>query len=175
MNILSQDHKLYYLQEAWNTLDPETALTYSQFDLAKKTDYSIEEWAKFLKDGQVASYLNEEIELYKQAQMRKLIQKATLNDKSVGTAQMLNAIGKTMDDDQAEQNFFIYSYVPPTVNEGHSPLVRQEDSWRPPENIDSRSDDETPIAVAQPEENVPVIATKVEEPVTEVSKDDWEF
>lgn len=174
MNILSPDHKLHYLQDAWNQLDPETALTYSQYDLAKETPYTIEEWAAFLKDGQVAKYLDDEIELYKQAQMRKLIQKATLNDKSVGTAQMLNAIGKTMDDDQVEQNFFIYSYVPPTANEGHSNLVRQEDNWRPPEHIDLSAEDES-VAVAEPEQTQPVVAATVEEPTTEVSESDWEF
>lgn len=168
MNLFSKDDKLYELQEIWNSLDPEKAIVASHYDLAKETDHSAEEWKAFLKDGQVAKYLNEELELYKQAQMRKLVQRSTTNDKSVGTAQMLNAIGKSLDDDQVEDHFFIYSYVPPTPEECEAPLVRQENDWRPPEDIVEVED-------AQPEmqDNTPVEVVPAQEPEKEVEEDDW--
>ena len=172
MNILSQDHKLYYLQEAWNNLDPEKAITYSHYDLANETDYSTEEWKAFLRDGQIAKYLDDEIELYKQAQMRKLIQKSTTNDKSVGTAQMLNAIGKTMDEDKVENNFFVYSYVPLTPNESVADLVRQEGDWQPPEVIDT-SMEETAEPIV--DKSTPVQIEQPEEPKHEVDNENWEF
>lgn len=169
MQIFSKEDKLYELQEAWNQLEPEEALTYSHYDLARHTDFSEEQWRAFLKDGQVAKFLQDELELYKEAQMRKLIQRSTTNDKSVGTAQMLNAIGKSMEDDQAEQSFFIYSYVPPTSNEAVAPLVRQENDWRPEEIQETV---EAPD-VAELEDKEEVVVEEVQEPSKEVEEDDW--
>lgn len=173
MQIFSQGDDLYELQEAWNALDTEAAITYSHYDLAKETDYTAEQWKIFLSDGRVSKYLDTEVELFKQAQMRKLISRATTNDKSVGTAQMLNAIGKSMEDDQVENNFFIYSYVPLTPNETHAPTVRQENAWVPPENIIETDDVEEAIAQKIQEEHTEIQVQEAVELSKEVKEDEY--
>ena len=173
MRIFSEHDSLYPLQEAWNALDPEQAITYSHYDLAKETDYSEEEWKVFLSDGKVAKFLEVEVELFKQAQMRKLIARATTNDKSVGTAQMLNAIGKSMEDDQVESNFFIYSHVPLTENETHAPMVRQENDWVPPVQIIETEDEATQIIEELAKEDSKVEVTELPEPPKEVKADEY--
>ena len=173
MQIFSQEDELYPLQEVWNTLDTEKAITYSHYDLARETDYTADQWKVFLSDGRVAKYLDAEVELFKQAQMRKLISRATTNDKSVGTAQMLNAIGKSMEDEQTETNFFIYSYVPLTANETHAPTVRQENDWRPPTNIIETDDSATILAQQIQEEHSTINVQEVAEPSKEVEEDEY--
>lgn len=173
MRIFSETEPLYSLQEAWNTLDPEKAITYSHYDLAKETDFSEEDWKVFLSDGRVAKYLETEVELFKQAQMRKLIARATTNDKSVGTAQMLNAIGKSMEDDQVESNFFIYSHVPLTMNEIHAPMVRQETTWTPPVQVIETEDAATQIIEELAKEDSKVEVVEMPEPPKEVKSDEY--
>lgn len=173
MKLFSENDKLYYLQEAWNELDQEEAITYSHFDLAKQTEYSEEEWRAFLSDGKVSKFLEEEVEMYKQAQMRKLIARATTNDKSVGTAQMLNAIGKSMEDDAVESNFFIYSYVPLNDNEIHAPMVRQENAWQPPSHIIETEDEATQIIEELAKEDAKVETVDIPEPSKEVTEDEF--
>lgn len=173
MRIFSETDTLYRLQEAWNTLDPEKAITYSHYDLAKETDFTEEEWKEFLSDGKVAKFLETEVELFKQAQMRKLIARATTNDKSVGTAQMLNAIGKSMEDDQVESNFFIFSHVPLTTNETHAPMVRQENNWVPPVQVIETEDEATQIIEELAKEDSKVEVTTIPEPPKEVNEDEY--
>lgn len=173
MRIFSEHEPLYKLQEAWNTLDQEKAITYSHYDLAKETEFSEEEWKAFLSDGKVAKYLDNEVELYKQAQMRKLIARATTNDKSVGTAQMLNAIGKSMEDDQVESNFFIYSHVPLTANETHAPMVRQENNWTPPVQVIETEDVAAQIVEELAKEDSKVEVEEIPEPPKEVKEDEY--
>lgn len=173
MKIFSEHEPLYALQEAWNQLDQEKAITYSHYDLAKETEFSEEDWKEFLSDGKVAKYLDNEVELYKQAQMRKLIARATTNDKSVGTAQMLNAIGKSMEDDQVESNFFIYSHVPLTGNETHAPMVRQENNWTPPTQIIETEDTAMRIAEELAKEDAKVEIEEIPEPTKEVKADEY--
>lgn len=143
-----------------------------QYELADLTGIDSEQWSEFLRDGKVQKYIERETELFKQAQMRKLIAKSTTNDKSVGTAQMLNAIGKTLEDDQRETNFFIYSHVPLTANECAAPMVMQDLTWAPPKDIEEDVQPEVPAEVKQQPAPQPV-----EEPEQEEKKDepdeDW--
>lgn len=169
MNIFTNNEPMYRLQEAWNALDPEEVITLSHYELAEQTEFSVDEWRDFLRDGRVNKYVEAEMALFKQAQMNKLIKRATTNDKSVGTAQMLNAIGKSLDDDTPETQFFIYSHVPLTPNEAKAPLVREEPTWQPviePE----------PDVTEQIEElrnKVEVVPQPMPEPTKEVKDDDW--
>ena len=97
MNINFKDEVMMVCQEEWNKLDPEERIQMSHYDLAKLTAIdSSDVWLEFLKDPQVSDQLNAELMLFKEAQQRKLIAKANVNDKSVGTAQLLGALDKTM-------------------------------------------------------------------------------
>ena len=127
MNINFEDKGMQRCQIEFNKIKPEESIVMSHFDLAKQT--SIKEtsaWVKFLKDPRVAQVLEEELQLYKEAQQRKLIQRATLHDRSTGTAQMINALGKTKAEDGKSGQIFIYSYVPPNLKETKSPYLTAE-------------------------------------------------
>lgn len=122
------DNDLMECQEAYNALDPERRIAMSHFELAKETPITaLELWIKFLKEPRVADSINEELALYKEAQQRKLIQRATQHDKSVGTAQMINALGKAMEsNDNKSGTIMVYSYVPLNTREADSPNATAE-------------------------------------------------
>ena len=129
MDIQFTNPTLTMCQQEWNNLDPEMRITMSHFDLAQHTNITdIEPWIEFLKDPRVADKINEELTIYKEAQQRKLIARATTHDKSVGTAQMINALGKSIEDNTAKTGtIMIYSYVPLNSREAQAPGVRQEE------------------------------------------------
>ena len=128
MNINFSDPRMIMCQTEYNKLDPEERLTMSHFDLAQRTTIDqIEPWIDFLKDPRVADSINEELKIYKEAQQRKLISRATTHDKSVGTAQMINALGKSMEEGVAKTGtMMIYSYVPLNANESLAENTRNE-------------------------------------------------
>ena len=169
MNIFSKNDPMYKLQEAWNELNPEEVITLSHYELAEQTEYNVDEWRDFLRDGRVNKYVETEMALFKQAQMNKLIKRATTNDKSVGTAQMLNAIGKSLDDDTPETQFFIYSHVPLTPNEAKAPLVREEPEWQPV----MEPDVDVTEQVAELRNKVEVVPTEMSAPSKEVTDGEW--
>ena len=123
-------------QDEFMKLPAEERIFMSHYELAETTRYGTAQlWKEFLMDKRVADWMQSETQLFKEAQMRKLIKNVTNNDKSVGAAQMLNAIGKTLEEEKQEQNFFVYSHVPLTENEKHAPLTRSEPEWAAPQNI----------------------------------------
>lgn len=126
--------KFYILQDEFNRLRPDS-LTMNQYELSELTGEDADDWAEFLHDGSVAKAIEAEMALIVKANQAKLVSSAADNDRSVGAAQMLNAMSKLDGDDRAEEHFYIYSYVPLTPNEEHAAHVRQESEWRPPQVI----------------------------------------
>lgn len=128
MNIAFTDPRMIMCQQEYNKLDPEQRLSMSHFDLAQLTAINeTEPWIEFLKDPRVADSINEELTIYKEAQQRKLISRATTHDKSVGTAQMINALGKAMETETAKTGtMMIYSYVPLNAREAQAVNARIE-------------------------------------------------
>lgn len=128
MNIAFTDPRMIMCQQEYNKLDPEQRLSMSHFDLAQLTAINeTEPWIEFLKDPRVADSINEELTIYKEAQQRKLISRATTHDKSVGTAQMINALGKAMETETAKTGtMMIYSYVPLNAREAQAVNARAE-------------------------------------------------
>lgn len=129
MNIRFTDPKLTECQEMYNALDPEMRITMSHFDLAQMTEQTDHEvWLKFLKDPRVNDAINEELQVYKQAQQRKLISQATVDGRSTGLAQMISSLGKEISDNKGKEgDIFVYSYVPLTESEKKAPDTRIED------------------------------------------------
>jgi hypothetical protein len=123
MNFEFEDEQMTLCQEAFNLLDPEKRLTASHYDLAKLTaiqDSTL--WKHFLMDTRVSDWINQEVTLYKEAQLRKMIAYATDDRRSYGAAQMINALNKSFDSDtQKEGNIFIYSMVPLNQREQGAP------------------------------------------------------
>ena len=174
MDLEFSNPKFYQLEEAFNDLLPDS-LTMSQYDLAENTEFSAKDWSEFLKDGQVSKWIESEVALVTKANQYKLISAAADNERSVGAAQMLNAITKMETGDKAEANYFIYSFVPMTNAEAHSEFTRIEPEWQPPLEIDDpaiEQDKKTQelLANTDDKEDVP---EKLDATEKEVTKDDW--
>ena len=123
MDFELEDQDLRECQKEFNQLSPEDRLFLTHYELATRT--SIQDsvlWKKFLLNPKVSDWINQELTLFKDAQLRKLIKDATKNDRSVGAAQMVNALNKTFSSDTAKDgNIFIYSYVPLNNRESSAP------------------------------------------------------
>lgn len=121
MNTLKfSDKDLEKCRKAYLTLDPEQRLTMSHFDLAEHTDIKdLTLWVKFLKEPNVKDKINEELEIYVDAQKRKLISLATDKSQSTGMAQLIAALDKTQERQETGVNgpAFVYMFVPPNENE----------------------------------------------------------
>ena len=171
MNIKFTNPEMIELQEAFNELLPDS-LTMNQYELAEATLLPAESWSAFLRDGQVSKAIDAELQLVIKSNQAKLVSNAADNDRSVGAAQMLNAMAKIDSGDKAESNFFIYSYVPPTSNETQAPFVREETEWVPPVQI-IEHDEETDELLKQVAESKVTEVKEVTEEKAEVDEDDW--
>lgn len=130
-NLRFSDTELEQCRLAFLELNPEDRLSMSHFDLAEHTtitDLSL--WIKFLKDPTVKDKLNEELEIYVAAQQRKLISLATDKSQSTGMAQLISALDKTQERQEAAPSgpAFVYMYVPPNANEMENPEMRLVDT-----------------------------------------------
>ena len=104
--------------DAYMELNPSDALFMSHYELAAATGISSQEWKKYLTHPEVADWMASEIDLIKRVQLNKIIQRATHNDRSVGTAQMINALDKSLNKvSTTEGPAFIYTYVPLASNQ----------------------------------------------------------
>lgn len=121
MNTLKfDDPGLQTCLEAFLKVDPEDRITMSHFDLAAVTDVKdLSLWVKFLKDPHVKDKLDEELDIYMDAQKRKLISLTTDKANSVGVAQMITALGKAQEKQEQTSTgpAFVYMYIPPNANE----------------------------------------------------------
>lgn len=127
MNLIFDDNEQDYAmcQEAYNELNPEEAMFMNHYELAADTGIAPDVWKRFLQHHKVADWMKSEMNVFKQAQMKKLIKKTTTESKSVGTAQMINALSKNMDDTtQKDGPVFVYCYIPLNQDELHAPNVR---------------------------------------------------
>ena len=102
----------------------ERALYLNHYQLAAEThirDAII--WKIFLTDPRIADYISSEMNLIRNASINEIIHKAP-NSKSVGQAQLINALVKI---DEAAANktgpVFIYSYVPLNEEQKYAPNV----------------------------------------------------
>lgn len=135
MNIKFTDDEMKRCQELYNELDPEMRITMSHFDLAQMTEQTDHEvWLRFLKDPRVNDSINEELQVYKMAQQRKLISQATVDGRSTGLAQMITSLGKEIESSNGKEgDVFVYSYVPLTTSEKKAPNtnVCERDLFKP--------------------------------------------
>ena len=126
MNFEFENKELQQCLVMFNSLPPEERLFMTHYELAQNTrikDSAI--WKEFLLDTRVSDWINQELTLFKSAQLRKLVKDATKNDRSVGAAQMLNALNKTLENESTKEGpVFIYSYVPLNERELNAPNVR---------------------------------------------------
>lgn len=124
------EHSLKQCQEAFNAIGPQTALFMNHYELAEQPqsqDINVTQWKEFLMDRRVSEWMEIELQLFQKTQLNKIIQRATTNDRSVGTAQMIKALqSNTSDTGGTNGPAFIYSYVPLNHEEEQSLNVRSE-------------------------------------------------
>lgn len=117
------DENMMLCQKYFNELEPDQRLFMTHYELAKNTpiqDSSL--WKQFLIDPKVNEWINAEMTLFTQAQQRKLFQKATADSRSPGAAQMINALGKSLEGSTIKEGpVFIYSYIPLNEKEVQAP------------------------------------------------------
>ena len=171
MNLTFTDERIQSAYSKFMKLLPDS-LTMNQYELAELTSVEASVWSELMHDGQFAKWRDSELALVLQSNQAKLMSSAADNDRSVGAAQMLNAITKMDAGQQAEQNFFIYSYVPLTPNECKAQFVREENEWKAPEHIVDieKSEEQDKINEMCSEEVTPV---SVEEKKEELTDEDW--
>ena len=102
----------------------ERALYLNHYQLAAETHiHDAIIWKVFLTDPRIADYISSEMNLIRNASINEIIHKAP-NSKSVGQAQLINALVKI---DEAAANktgpVFIYSYVPLNEEQKYAPNV----------------------------------------------------
>lgn len=102
----------------------EKALYLNHYQLAMETrikDAIV--WKIFLTDPRIADYISSEMSLIRNASINEIIHKAP-NSKSVGQAQLINALVK-IDENAANKNgpVFIYTYVPLNNEQKYAPNV----------------------------------------------------
>lgn len=110
-----QDEQDYMqCQEVYNKLGPEEALFLTHYELEARTGLPAEQWKRFLVHPRVADWMQEELRLIQMVQFRKAIEKADDASRSVGAAQMINALSKSIETNNttSDGQIFVYSYVP---------------------------------------------------------------
>ena len=115
MNIQFDDDELDSLQDLFNTLDPEEAIFMNHYKLAECTGIGADRWKQFLLHPQVSTFLTQELQLFTEFQMKLMIRDATDDKRSVGAAQMMNALSKAMQENHPKEGpIIIYTHVPLT-------------------------------------------------------------
>lgn len=129
MNLRLSSQNLIECLEEFEKLVPEDRLSMSVYDLAEFTDIKdYTRWIEFMKEPAVAEAIDEELNLYIDAQKRKLIQTTTIDDKSVGKAQLITALTKANEGSAGTGgNLFVYNYIPLNENERKRPNVNELD------------------------------------------------
>ena len=113
----------------------EDALVMSHYDLAKETDTPSEIWKDFLKEPDVSEWINQEMELIRDSEMKKLV-KDINESKSVGQAQLMTALQKLSDKETTKSGpAFVYCYIPlnaeqkkaeNVLNIGYDPFLKEK-------------------------------------------------
>lgn len=105
----------------------DEALSLNHYELAATTGYGTPDiWKQFLIDPEVSAYIKQETDILLQTELRKLSRNAS-ESKSVGQAQLINALGKISEDTSTKEGpIFIYTYVPLTPQQEQADNIRKE-------------------------------------------------
>lgn len=117
------EQHLQELLEVFNQFDPEESLFMNHHMLAKETGIGSDKWKEFLTHPKVSTYQQTELALFKDHQLKLMIKDSTDDKRSVGAAQMMNALMKVnQETNQKEGAVIIYTYVPLTQEQQASPV-----------------------------------------------------
>ena len=120
--MISLDHEEIKLLWELYKAQGEDVITWNHYELAERTtEKNPEAWKSFLMDPDVASWIQAELKLIQDSELKKMV-KGAAKTRSVGQAQLINAFSK-MNDTQAvkEGPVFIYMHVPLNAEQKHAP------------------------------------------------------
>ena len=111
------------MRDLYEALEPD-AFYKNHWQLAAITKIPASEWKQFLMLPPVAEYISQEFNLLIEAQRRTILKDLDKNQRSVGTAQILNALDKVIaGGGERSGPVFIYTYVPLNEQEANAPNV----------------------------------------------------
>lgn len=107
-----------------------SAFAMNHYDLAAATE--IEEpqiWKEFLMEPEISDWIASELRIIQDSELKKLLQNVSKNgDRSVGKAQMVNALSKLNDGKSVKDGpIFIYTYVPLSPEQAQAENVQTLD------------------------------------------------
>lgn len=118
MDLTFEDDELRQLQDIFNALDPEEVIFMNHYKLAEATGTTADKWKRFLMHPQVSTWMNQELQLFKEYQLKQMIKDATDDKRSVGAAQMMNSLTKQLQEEGSKEGpFIIYTHVPLTASQ----------------------------------------------------------
>lgn len=128
MNIQFDDPELEELQTLFNQVDPQEVIFMNHYQLAAATGKPADQWKQFLMHPAVSTWVTQELQLFKEYQLKSMIRSATDNDRSVGAAQMINSLTKTLQDGQQKTGpVIIYTHVPLTEDQAQGTSVEYKE------------------------------------------------
>jgi len=121
----AQEQEMIDLQVFYNAMDPEAAIFMNHYDLARATGQSAEAWKRFIMHPKVSTWINQEMQLFTDYQLRQMLRNATDNEKSVGAAQMINSLSKNLSEGKPKEGpIIIYTHVPLTSQQCNATTVQ---------------------------------------------------
>ena len=108
------DAGMQELLDIFQTIPNDESIFMNHYQLAAETGKPAEAWKQFLMHPKVSSWIEEELYLFKQYQFKQMLREATDDKRSVGAAQMMNALGKALSESGGKEGpYIIYTHVPP--------------------------------------------------------------
>ena len=88
--------------------------------------YDSDDWRKLLQDPEVSLYIAQEFSMIREAEVRKLQAMASDASRSVGVAQMINAMSSIAEkaSNKKEGPTFVYCFVPPSAEQLKAENIR---------------------------------------------------
>lgn len=143
-------------QEMWTIFKSleAKAIQMNHYDLARATSQKdVQLWKQFLTDPEVTAYIDQEVQILTQSELRKLSSDVS-DSRSVGQAQLINAMSKLSENKTTKEGpIFIYTYVPLSNSQAKAANVQVEK-----EDV---FEVEEPIT----QDIVPVKLNKIDEPI----------
>lgn len=119
----------YEMMDSWNKLQDAgiNPMGLTHHELAKRTQYSGQEWKEFITDPAVVDAMNEEFRMLQRAKLQTLVTSLEADTKSTGVAQVITALNNNLNKEmekKASGPAIIYTFVPLNEQEMMSPNVR---------------------------------------------------
>lgn len=120
--------ELNKLKDLYFELGPH-AFTLNHYELTTKTNYGTPLlWKEFLLEPEIQQYISTETSIIRQTELNKITTDLK-GSRSVGQAQLINALQKLNDDNiTAEGPVFIYTYIPLSSDQQAAPNVVLKDT-----------------------------------------------